>query len=67
MAEVKIKKDKCKNCGLCMLHCPRNCLELSSGLNKRGVHFIQVKQDVECIGCGACFLMCPDACIEIYT
>ena len=67
MAEVRIKKDKCKNCGLCIVYCPSKCLELSPELNRRGVKFAKVKQGAKCTGCGFCFLICPDNCIEVYA
>jgi 2-oxoglutarate ferredoxin oxidoreductase subunit delta len=66
MAEVRIQKDKCKSCGLCILYCPSKCLEFSLDLNKRGLKYAKKKKDKDCIGCGACFLICPDFCIEIY-
>lgn len=64
--KVKINKDKCKGCRLCILFCKFNHLELSPDLNKRGVCYAKIKDDTECKGCGACFLICPDSCIEIY-
>jgi len=65
MFEVKIKKDKCKGCFLCVFYCPAKHLEKSNDLNKRGVNYAKVKKENKCIGCGFCFLMCPDACIEV--
>jgi 2-oxoglutarate ferredoxin oxidoreductase subunit delta len=66
MAEVKLKKDRCKGCELCILYCPTKHLGLSKDLNKKGFTFIQIKEGSKCTGCGLCFLMCPDNCIEIY-
>ncbi len=64
--KIKIVKDKCKGCGLCLIYCPVRCLSFSVDLNKKGVKFVQANKEKECIGCGNCFLICPDACIEIY-
>ncbi|MCK4917693.1 MAG: 4Fe-4S dicluster domain-containing protein [Candidatus Omnitrophica bacterium] len=64
--ELRIKKDWCKGCQLCLVSCPQKYLELSSNLNKKGVNFIQGKEKNNCIGCGFCFFMCPEGCIEIY-
>jgi 2-oxoglutarate ferredoxin oxidoreductase subunit delta len=66
MAEVRIQRDKCKGCQLCIFYCPSKCLESSSDLNKWGLRYAKKKEDTNCIGCGACFLICPDFCIEIY-
>lgn len=62
---VEIKKDKCKGCSLCVIHCPVHHLTLSKKLNKRGVHYAQENPTHQCIGCGFCYVMCPDACIEV--
>lgn len=63
---VDIKKDKCKECGLCIYYCPSKYLVYSSDLNKRGVKFAKIKKENNCIGCGFCYLICPDSCIEVY-
>jgi len=63
--KARINKDRCKGCGLCIIHCPLKSLELSSQLNKRGVKFARLKQGAKCTGCGLCFIMCPDTCIKI--
>jgi 2-oxoglutarate ferredoxin oxidoreductase subunit delta len=65
MFQVKIEKDKCKSCSLCILYCPTKNLTVSKDLNKRGVNYVEIKEENKCIGCGFCFLMCPDGCIEI--
>jgi len=62
---AEIKKDKCKGCALCVIHCPVRHLAVSKKLNKRGVHYAECDPHHQCIGCGFCYVMCPDACIEI--
>ena len=64
-AEVRIRKDMCKGCGLCVFYCPVKHLRLSSTLNKRGVVFAQAKDETQCVGCGFCFFICPESCIEV--
>ncbi len=66
MYEVKIEKDRCKGCGLCIEFCPQKNLEFSKDLNKRGVKYAVFNKNKKCIGCKFCYLMCPDSCIEIY-
>ncbi len=66
MAEVRIDKERCKGCGLCILYCPVKKLEFSSDLNSKGIKYAKVKDNIPCVGCGNCYLMCPDYCIEVY-
>jgi len=66
VAEVKINKDRCKGCFLCIQFCPVKCLKISESLNKRGNQYAEKIEDKKCVGCGNCFLICPDFCIEIY-
>jgi 2-oxoglutarate ferredoxin oxidoreductase subunit delta len=63
---IKIDRDRCKSCGLCIKFCPKNLLAFDDPLNARGVKPAQYTgAEEECIGCGSCAAMCPDACIEI--
>ena len=65
MSKIRIEKDKCKGCELCIFYCPLKSLELSSTFNKRGVKSANFKKGAKCSGCGFCFLICPDSCIQI--
>lgn len=64
MSKIKINKDRCKGCELCIVACPSKIIKLSNELNKKGFHYAIVDED-ECNKCGLCFQMCPDLCIEI--
>lgn len=63
---LKIDKEHCKGCELCVVYCPQKILELSSMVNKLGYRYVEVKDMTKCSGCGSCYLMCPDYLIEIY-
>jgi 2-oxoglutarate ferredoxin oxidoreductase subunit delta len=68
MAKVKINKDRCKGCLLCIAYCPKGMLKKSKEFNKSGilpVIFIEDEKDA-CIGCSFCAIMCPECCIEIW-
>jgi 2-oxoglutarate ferredoxin oxidoreductase subunit delta len=61
---VTIDVEQCKGCELCIPACPPAVLEMSSGLNERGVPYPELVPG--CTGCGACLLVCPDFCFEVY-
>ena len=37
MAKIRINKDKCKGCYLCIVNCPNNLIRVSDELNIKGV------------------------------
>ena len=56
---IKVYKDWCKRCGICVEFCPKSVLvQDESGLPI-------VKNPDECIGCGLCEIRCPDFAIEV--
>ena len=62
---LKINKEHCKGCLLCLGVCPQKALELSKDVNRRGNQYVILKAIDKCTGCGLCFMMCPDCVIEI--
>lgn len=62
---IKIKKDFCKGCGLCIKHCPFGVLEMSESFNAFGGHYVKQIENKECKGCGRCYIVCPDCAIEV--
>ena len=79
MAKIKIDKDKCKGCYLCIVNCPNNLIKASDKLNIKGVkyavfsgnkpvlrsHARKLHGEGGCTGCGMCALICPECIIEI--
>jgi len=63
--KVKIDKEKCKGCLLCIGACPSGALAVAEGVNKKGMQYVYLKHPEKCNGCGLCFIMCPDCGIEI--
>lgn len=63
---LRIDKEKCKGCKLCIEFCPKGVLELSMNLNQKGSKYSVMARPDDCIGCRACVLMCPDICIELF-
>ena len=57
--DIDIYRAWCKQCGLCVAFCPRECL----ALNEEGAPVV-VKPE-RCTGCGWCELHCPDFAISV--
>jgi len=65
MAKVRIHKELCKGCRLCIAVCPKKNLKVGEKINAKGIFTVVVIDENNCSGCGMCYVMCPDACIEI--
>jgi 2-oxoglutarate ferredoxin oxidoreductase subunit delta len=55
--EIKIKKDWCKGCGICVEFCPKKVL----GFDEHGK--VEMIDRDNCIKCGQCEMRCPDFAI----
>ncbi len=62
---IRIDKERCKGCALCVEFCPRDCIGLSEELNLKGYFVAAFEEGKDCNACRHCALMCPDACIEV--
>ena len=60
-----IDNQQCKGCGLCIMVCPKNVLEVSNTVNQKGYYPIYQARPEDCIACTACCIMCPDVAITI--
>ncbi|MCR5834729.1 MAG: 4Fe-4S binding protein [Selenomonadaceae bacterium] len=58
-AEISLKLERCKGCGICVNFCPKKVLEIDK-LGK-----VTVTNPEACIGCGQCELRCPDYAIFV--
>ena len=64
---VEISREGCKGCGLCVHHCPTQCLAINlTETNSYGLHFSYLAEEDKCIACQNCAVMCPDAAITVY-
>ena len=48
--KVEIKRERCKECGLCIHHCPKKAISKSDSLNANGYYPVQIDDEL-CIGC----------------
>ncbi|MDD5711704.1 MAG: 4Fe-4S ferredoxin [Smithellaceae bacterium] len=64
---IKINKENCKECHLCIYACKKEQIIPSKEFNSKGyrpVCFDDKKG--ECTGCALCAIMCPEIAIEVY-
>ncbi|MEF8874267.1 MAG: 4Fe-4S binding protein [Candidatus Thermoplasmatota archaeon] len=62
---IKIDRDLCKGCGICIKYCPNDVLAESDDLNQYDNHYPEVVSAERCIACRRCELYCPDFAIEV--
>ena len=65
MAQMIIREDRCKGCGLCMTACPKKIIRFSDKLNLKGYKPAECFDQKKCIGCAMCALICPDVAITV--
>lgn len=66
MPEIKVDREKCKGCELCVHFCPKGCITMKDSINRKGYHpSCFVKRDA-CTGCAICARICPDVAIEVW-
>ncbi|WP_430883708.1 4Fe-4S binding protein [Fusibacter sp. JL216-2] len=64
--KIKFYKDKCINCGMCVVVCPHRVFLMKAdeaGHNKE----LSIAMEKDCIECGACQMNCPVGAIQIDT
>lgn len=65
MPYIKIDRERCKGCMLCLNVCPKKQLISDKALNQKGV-YPAVFLNEDCSGCALCAVVCPDMAIEVY-
>ncbi|MFH1847825.1 MAG: 4Fe-4S binding protein [Candidatus Omnitrophota bacterium] len=66
MPKIKIDKELCKGCALCVASCPNGLIVICDKVNSMGLKVAQFKGEGKCTGCAFCAVMCPDCAIEVY-
>ena len=62
---VIIDVGRCKGCGLCVAHCPKELLCFETALNALGYRPVVFRDDGSCTGCGNCYHMCPECIVRV--
>jgi 2-oxoglutarate ferredoxin oxidoreductase subunit delta len=62
---LRIDKERCKGCVLCVVACAKGLLHMARGFNERGQHYVEESTGDACSGCKNCADMCPEGAIEI--
>lgn len=65
MAKIKINKERCKGCYLCVVNCPNALIKISPEVGPKGVKTVYFAGG-KCTGCTMCALICPECIIEVY-
>ncbi len=63
---IKINKELCKECHLCINVCPQEHIIPTKEYNAQGYHPVDANTKKECTGCALCATICPDIAIEVY-
>ena len=77
MGEIKIDRERCKGCELCVHFCPKDCIAIDESYNSRGYRPAIFTRwagtscpgrtvGEECTGCAICARICPDIAIEVW-
>lgn len=59
LKELKINRQWCKGCGICVAFCPTKVLEVDAEDK------VVAARMEDCTACGRCALRCPDLAIEV--
>jgi 2-oxoglutarate ferredoxin oxidoreductase subunit delta len=62
---IEVDRDRCKGCGLCVVSCPKQIIELGREINVKGYHYAVQTADT-CTACQLCAVTCPDVAITVF-
>lgn len=66
MRFIKVDKNLCKGCEMCIVTCPKGILKMSEDINASGDNYCTQPDPSKCTACKFCAMICPEAAIEVY-
>lgn len=77
MGRIRIDRERCKGCELCVHFCPKGCIVIDESYNSRGYRPAVPRNGFsgassaeeatpDCTGCAICARICPDIAIEVW-
>lgn len=64
---ILIDRELCKQCGFCVIACPKGVIALDKKPNKTGFFPAAAQKARACTGCALCAEMCPEIAIEVWA
>jgi len=63
---VKIDRELCKGCLVCIEFCPKKVIVPTEKVNAAGYIPVTPVNMKDCNGCGICAMVCAEVAIEVY-
>jgi len=63
---IVVDTEHCKGCGVCVVACPSQVIDLAEDVNAKGYHYSYMANPEACTGCANCSIVCPDGVITVY-
>ncbi len=63
--QVRVFKERCKECGFCIEFCPQKALRKSTEINAHGYHVACQEDSDKCTGCDICAMICPEFAVWV--
>ncbi|MFC2001110.1 4Fe-4S dicluster domain-containing protein [Chloroflexota bacterium] len=63
--QIRVLKERCKECGFCIEFCPQKAISKSAEINSHGYHIVGLDNSDKCTGCNICAMICPEFAITL--